>query len=233
MNTRRLSASLRELGLWNGVLYACDRALNTISLGRARLIRYLIVVQPLAGESAIPGGRPTAIQVREVSPEDPVTVDFPRPPRIVNARFGSGARCFVAEHRGRFAGHIWLASPAYDEDEVRCRFELDEPQLSAWDFDVYVEPEYRMGRTFQQLWCQVNRELASNGLRWSFSRISAFNPASLSAHRRLGARIIGTTTFVRFGQLEIMLSGLPPYGHVGWSPGSRPVIRLRVPDASG
>jgi hypothetical protein len=207
--------------------------LNAISGGWARLIRYHIVVQPIADGSAVQASRSPVAQVREIFAGDSVTGDFPRPAAIVRERFASGARCFVAEYRGRFAGHIWLASPVYEEDEVRCRFELEDPHLSVWDFDVYVEPAYRMGRTFQQLWRQVNLELASSGLRWSFSRISAFNPASLSAHRRLGARAIGTASFLRLGRLEIMFSSLAPYFHLGWNPASRPVIRLRAPGPSG
>ena len=40
------------------------------------------------------------------------------------------------------------------------------------------------------LWGKANQHLRNEGVEWSFSRISAFNPGSLHAHSKLGIRIL-------------------------------------------
>jgi hypothetical protein len=54
---------------------------------------------------------------------------------------------------------------------------------AVWDFDVYVVPAYRLGYTFLKLWDTANAHLRSLGVRWTLSRISAFNAGSLSSQQ--------------------------------------------------
>lgn len=218
--------SFRQLGGWNASLYLADRLLRAASGNRVRLIRYLLVAQPVP---ALPmdSVRPSSTSpVHEVGSGHPMVERFPRPSEVIAWRFASGAVCYVAEVRGRFAGFLWLAFGGYDEDEVRCRYEFVDPASSVWDYDVYVEPEFRLGRTFVRLWDTANRRLAAEGVRWSFSRISAFNASSLAAHRRMGIRTLFSATFVCLGPLQLMLAGAAPFVHLGWSRRSRPVLRL-------
>lgn len=221
--------TLKELGFANGVLYLLNRVLQKASGGRAFIVRYHFVAQPVPPNSK-PGIRPSAkSRVRQVGPTDPVVSRFPRPPHVIARRFSDGAICFAAESEGEFAGYLWLTRNAYEEDEVRCRYEFRPPELCAWDYDVYVEPKYRIGRTFARLWEAANCHLAGQGVRWSLSRISAFNMASISAHQRLKAEKIATATFITLGPVQISL--LPSSSHIQISNSStkRPLIQLLAP----
>ncbi|ANQ86412.1 hypothetical protein dqs_3391 [Azoarcus olearius] len=223
-----LKQAVAELGYINAAFYLAGRLLQRVSAGRACIIRYQFFAQPVPEQPAT--SRPSAkSQIRRVAPDDPVVSRFPRPPAVIARRFADGATCFVAENDGRFAGFLWLARDAYEEDEVRCRYELSPPERCAWDYDVYVEPEFRIGRTFSRLWEAANIHLAARGVRWSLSRISAFNPGSLAAHRRLGIRYLSTATFIVLGPVQISVLGAAPFLHVGMK--RRPRLVLEAPAA--
>ena len=227
-----LKETFRTLGVRNGLWLIVHRVLGKVSKGRARVFRYYLVAQPIpqVGNGQL---RATASSVvRRVEGDDPHVSDFPRPQHVIARRFDSGAHCYVAEVKGRFAGYLWLAYGGYDEDEVRCRFEFAEPAASVWDFDVYVVPEFRMGRTFVRLWQTANTELASQGVAWTFSRISAFNPMSMSSHQRMGMRSLFMATFLFIGPLQVAMMGVAPFVHIGWAPGHRPLLKLPLPEAA-
>jgi hypothetical protein len=182
---RRLA---KELGPGPALLYVMDRVLQGLSGGRARIVPYALYAQPI-GAQAFKSVRddPGTIIARS-APGDPLAAKFPRPAPVIQARHAHGAQCFAATVKGEFAGYIWIARGRYEEDEVRCTYVLAQPDSCVWDFDVYVEPRHRMGRTMGRLWKAVDADLAAAGVRWSFSRISMFNPGSVASHQRLGAR---------------------------------------------
>lgn len=221
--------TLAELGVANGLLYLLGRALQKASGNHAFIARYHFVAQPIPADAA-PSTRPSAkSRVRLVGPDDPVVAAFPRPAHVIAQRFRDGATCFVAENDGEFAGYLWLARNAYEEDEVRCRYEFGPPALCAWDYDVFVAPRYRAGRTFARLWDAANAHLAAQGVRWSLSRISTFNAASMSAHQRLGIEKLSSATFVVLGPFQFALLPDAPYVRLDSALGRRPVIRLAAP----
>jgi hypothetical protein len=102
----------------------------------------------------------------------------------------------------------------YLEDEVRCRFVPLPEGRAAWDFDVYVDPQQRHGTVFLRLWDEANRFLAARGVRWSLSRISAFNSGSIRSHGRMGAKRIGAVTFLSLGRWQLAVASLAPRFHV-------------------
>ena len=55
--------------------------------------------------------------------------------------------------------------------------------------------------------------------------ISAFNAASLRAHARLGARRLGSATFLRCGRWQWMLATRPPYFHLSRHAAAFPRLR--------
>jgi len=217
----------RQLGISNGILYLVHRALHSVSGGRARLVRYYLVAQPVPSVQKNKARPSSVSSVREVMSSDAVVEHFPRPPAVVSQRFASDSVCYVAEVRGRFAGFLWLAFGGYDEDEVRCRYEFHDPAKSVWDYDVYVEPQFRLGRTFVRLWEAANQRLSDDGVQWSFSRISAFNAGSLAAHRRMGMDILFSVNFLCLGPVQLTVAATRPFLHLGWSEKSRPVFSLR------
>ena len=230
MSLVQIRKLIAELGRREAALYILARLLDSASRGRIRLVRYQFVAQPVPASPQSTSRPSTTSRIRSIDADDPIVPAFPRPPAVIAQRFADGANCFVAESRERFAGFIWLKRDAYEEDEIRCRYEFVPPGRCAWDYDVYVEPEFRIGRTFSRLWETANAHLAADGVRWSLSRISAFNPGSLAAHRRLGIRPLCAATFLVAGPIQLSFLPQPPYLHLGTGPQSRPVLRLSAPD---
>lgn len=213
----------------NALLWKAARAVSLLSGGTCRIQRYYFVAQPVSASALVAESSGRAIVIRRVDADDPLVAQFPRPQEVIAARFRMGAVCFAAEREGQFIGFAWLKEDQYSEDEVRCLFLLDPVEHAAWDFDVYIDPAFRFGRTFARLWDHVNQWLRERGYRWSLSRISAFNADSLAAHRRLGMRSIGSATFVCVRTVQLTLVGQAPFVHLGWRCDDVPTLRLRAP----
>ena len=120
----------------------------------------------------------------------------------------------LARNGSEFVGYVWLKLRGYEEDEVRCRY-VPIPELNtAWDFDVYIAPSYRMSRMFIRVWDAVNDFLRNNRIDWTLSRISAFNADSLRSHRRMGIHRIATGLFLCAGTMQIAFVSVRPFVHV-------------------
>lgn len=231
MPLQRIVANVSQLGWVDGLIYLVARTLSKLSGRRARIVRYYLVAQPVPHDarSTRPDIKTT---VAFIDADTPLASQFPRSPEVIAHRYSNAARCVAAQSGDRFAGFIWLARGGYDEDMVRCRYEFAQPAESAWDFDVYVEPDFRIGRTFARLWDAANQQLSSEGVKWCFSRIESSNPGSLHAHRRLGIRKLFSVTFVCLGSVQLTFAGAAPYVHASLSSRSRPVLRLAPPSQS-
>jgi hypothetical protein len=221
--------TLRELGGLNAALYWTSRAAAAATGGRARIVKYVLVAQPVPPPSGVASAR---TGIARVLPGDPIVAQFPRPTAVIAQRFASGAVCYAARGNGRFTGFIWLKRNGYDEDEVRCRYDTEPRASTAWDFDVYVDPAHRMGRTFVRLWQAAHVQLREWGVEWTVSRISAFNAASLRAHARSGATPLASATFVCLGPVQLMLATVRPFVHLSLAR-SRPCFRLHAPNRCG
>jgi hypothetical protein len=210
-------------------LYYGHRLLQRLSGGRAGLYAYLIVAQPIGAQRgpALRDDRRTRVQ--EVGAHDPLIAAFPRPATINRARFEAGGRCHAVTVDTAFAGHLWVATRAYDEDEVRCRFVLPDQPTCSWDFDVYIDPRFRAGRTMARLWQAVDQRLAAEGFSWTLSRISRLNSASLLAHERLGALPVASVGFFVAGPLQVIVASCAPWLHIGFGRSSRPTLTLPAP----
>ena len=216
----------RRLGWLDGSLFMLHRFLNGTFGERVRLHRYHFVAQPVPAKPWLPASRGAAIEIREIGPCDPLLKDFPRPACAITFRFAQGAVCLAAVSRGALVGFLWLQLGAYWEDEVRCRY-LPLPEgEAAWDFDVYVRPEHRGGLVFLRLWDEANRYLASRGMRWSLSRISAFNPDSRASHARMGSERIGSAMFLSFGVFQMCAATIPPRFSISWQETGVPTFAL-------
>lgn len=205
--------------------YVASRVLDTATNGTVRIVKYRFVAQPVPDSPAASPERGRAIELRWLQSDDPLVAQMPRPPAVIARRFGDGARCLAAVKSGRLIGFLWYKEGEYLEDEVRCRYRFD-PATAVWDFDVYVDPEYRLGRLFSRLWSTAHAELRARGYRWTISRISAFNSASLAAHARMGARTVGSATFFAIGRLQISFSTVAPRFHLSWRPDRYPLFVL-------
>jgi len=198
-----LRETLNKLDTTDGLIYLLAKVLRRLSGGRARIVRYHFFAQPVPQEPKKYTRPSVKSRVRQITAADPIMAAFPRSNAVIEQRFQSGATCFVAENDGRFAGYLWLAKEKYEEDEVRCTYSFTPPERCAWDFDLYVEPEYRIGRTFARLWDAANEHLAGEGVQWSLSRITPLNLGSIAAHQRLGLIKLCSATFLCIGSKQI------------------------------
>ncbi|MFK8030987.1 MAG: N-acetyltransferase family protein [Gammaproteobacteria bacterium] len=172
-------------------------------------MKYHLVVQPVPTDPK--PSRPHTLRIQLVEHGDYVDNWFPRPRAAIEARFKQGAKCFIAFNEDQPLACLWLkANGDFFEDTVRCCFRPLPVESTAWDFDVFVHPEYRLGRTFLHLWNHVSEWMRQNDIDWTMSRIDAFNLASINSHKRLGAQITDSITFWTWGSIQLTLSSKSP-----------------------
>lgn len=215
----RITQSVTQLGWLNASLYLLGRLLSLISHDRCAIYKYYFVAQAV-GFAKLCHGRGKKICVRRYLIFDELPPAYPRPSEILRRRYMQGALSLAALNDDKLVGFLWLSFSSYQEDEVRAHYTLAEGQ--AWDFDVWVTPETRVGLTFSRLWDEANFLLESRAVRWSCSRISAFNSASIRAHARMGIIKLGSATFLRCGNWQWTCSTLAPYFHLSRHPASFP-----------
>jgi GNAT superfamily N-acetyltransferase len=217
-----------ELGWTDAILYAF-RTLLARSTRSVRIIRYDILAQPVPEGPLLPPGRGRSIEVRRIHEGDPCFARLPLTGPVIRYRYGQNAICLVACRDGDVLGCLWLCLDGYDEDEVRCRFVPCPEDATAWDFDVYVHPDHRASLVFARLWDEANAFLRERGIRWSASRISPFNPRSMSSHLRLGAIRRARLTALCVGRWQLIVSSLRPRVHLSFRRGAVPEFRVEAP----
>jgi hypothetical protein len=226
---KQLQQLVKQLGGVNAGLYLINRLTDTFSLGLS-FNKYYFVAQFLSGDPLLPPGKGQSLRVVELPSDHISSHPCPRPAAVIADRYQQGAVCLAAYKNEEFAGCLWYAKSRYREDEVRCQYDLGSEQ-AAWDFDVYVEPKYRLSPVFLKLWDEASAKLVSEGCHWSLSRISAFNPMSLSSHRRMGAKPIGWAVFVCAGKVQVTISSIKPFMHFSISEKSFPTFQLQSPQS--
>ena len=218
--------AIHQFGWADGSLYLLDRLLSVISRSRLRLHKYYLVAQPVPQSQWLTTRRGQTLEVRQIARHDPLVGAVPRPEWAIDYRFDQGAICLVELNEGTFIGCFWCTLGPYLEDEVRCRYIPLPEGLSAWDFDVYLDPSQRNGVAFLKLWDEANRFFRDRNIRWSMSRISAFNKPSILSHGRMGAKRMGSATFLLIGSIQVSLTTMPPYLHLSSGPDSYPTLTL-------
>ncbi|XLZ71519.1 hypothetical protein ABT364_05995 [Massilia sp. SR12] len=183
--------------------------------------RYLFLAQRVAPQAMRRAAG--SIAVRGLMRLEELPSGYPRPPHVVARRFRQGGCSIAAWKGGELAGILWYQLGAYQEDEVRARYCLPSP-AACWDYDVFVQPHLRLGTAFCRLWDEAHMRMRTRGIQWTCSRISAFNPASLRAHRRIGAVMLGSANFFTIGRWQLMLATCPPYVHLSGSAMSCPKL---------
>jgi hypothetical protein len=219
---------ITALGWKDGIFYAASRAVEAASFRRLRIIKYYFVAQPVR-DRGLRGAASSSIKTFRAEPNDPIVQQFTRPREVVARRFNDGAICFVAVKADVLVGFLWIQQDRYMEDEVRCLFLLEPAGQAAWDFDVWVAPEFRMTRAFALLWDAANAFLRAHGYCWTLSRISAFNAFSLASHLRLGAEKLHAGLFVLGNSVQLSFLSCPPYLHMSTRENSYPIVRLSAP----
>ena len=199
--------AVRRLGVVDAALFVAARALARVSRARGRLYKYYFMAQPVPTDRIGPS-RASGIVVEELWKGDPRLDQLGRPDDELARRFAASARCLAAWQGESLAGFLWFTDRHYEEDEVHCTFRINPRDRAVWDLDVHVVPRYRLGRTFALLWESAFAAMRARGVRWSISRVSAFNAESIRAHQRLGARPTGWAVFLLFGSIQFTLTSL-------------------------
>lgn len=227
----RLQSTFTSLGWNNALWYLLGQALHRLN-PRWNVYKYYLVAQPVAAQPRLSSRQGASIEVRILPENDRAIAAMERPAKVIAQRFRQGCICLGAFKGDELIGYLWLQLGPYMEDEVRCRFIPQPETQAAWDFDIFVHPKQRIGFAFAKLWDAADALMRARGIRWTMSRISAFNTASLAAHKKLGLKSVGESVYVVLGNVQITVSNLPPFLHVSFSPGRFPTHRVNSPAVS-
>jgi hypothetical protein len=218
-------ATIRALGFGTAVLYLLSRAFNRycsfISVGE-----YYIVARPTSSKRLLSEIRDKSILVLQITQDHPHIDALPRKRDEIARRFAGGAVCFLATRENRVTGHLWVTLSPYREPFHRCEFSPQPPGRSAWDFDMWIAPEERLGFTFARLWDECNSYLLAKNVNWTYSCVSAFNLSAIRAHQRMGMRKMHKLVFWAVGPVELMLANVAPYVALSLSRSTFPLIKV-------
>lgn len=214
---QRIHLLVRELGASAALIYLLDRLLRRIS-STCGLYYYIFVAQPLAAKPRLPPTRGKAFIFRLLQAPEPILESLDRPMAVIHQRFTQGAQCLLATKNEELVGCIWFVRGAYIEDEVRVDYLLPPDGRCVWDFDVFVTESERLGFLFAKQWDAFDSLLKPQGVRYTVSRINAFNQRSIASHRSLGAQDCGRALFLRLRRFQWMLSSQRPYIAFGGRP---------------
>ena len=213
----RIQRLVDELGASTAFLYLCDRLLRRVN-AHCGLRYYRFLAQPIASEPRLPPARGQSFSFRLLTDMESLLDSLDRPQAVMRNRFAQGAQCLLATKNEVLAGCIWFVRGAYAEDEVRVDYLLPMSGDCVWDFDVYVAEAQRLGYLFARQWDAFDALLKPQGVRYTVSRINAFNQRSMASHRSLGAHDCGRALFICLGPLQAMVSDRRPYVALGGRP---------------
>ncbi len=225
----RIASALADYGFVNSVLYGLHRFLQR--LAPANIVeRLYIVAQPVPAGPGPGVRRGQQIEIRTITAGDPAIRTFTRTPGELADRFAQGAVCLGAFRGDELLGWLWFATGAFQDYTYPVTFTLHPAHCVAWDFDVYVRPEARFSAAFARLWEAAFTQLRSQGINQTLSAISAYNPASMRAHHRLGTVTLGSIFVLRTGKLQAVWSAtFRPHSQWSSRPGFRAKLSIKAP----
>jgi len=185
------------------------------------------VRQETANKPRLPPHRGKNFSFQLLNEYEAILDALPRPLEVIQNRFKQGYVCIAALKDEQFVGCIWLSLHPYLEDEVRAIFSPQPSNEVAWDFDVYIAPQFRATYLFPKLWDEADNYLKSQGFKATASRISGFNIQSVNSHKKLGAKTISRAVYIKIGRLQLSLCSNFPYLHLSCSEKNIPLYKLR------
>ena len=225
----RVYRLFKELGAITGIWYVLDKLLRAITKsGFVR--RYYIVAQPINVDSIGAKKPPSNILLKTLTNECHDIIDqMPRDNTLLHQRLSEGSFCFYTTKEAKLSGMLWFRKHVYYEDEVSCVYKLSPSDSVVWDFDVFIDKKYRIGVLFYKLWNEAMARLLADDIKYTISRISAFNVNSLRSHQRLGESVMGVVTFVVIKNHQITLFGRWPFILITRSIGDKkPILSIDV-----
>lgn len=219
---------VRRIGLAGWSSYALDRTLGKVSRQRVRFSALWFYAQPVQSIPKIDKRATDRIQVKVAERDDVPDGVFGRPPGAIAERFEQGSVCIAAMKDGELVGFMWLQFDVLRERLARCDFVPAPLGTVSWDFDLYVAPSFRLGRTFGRLWSHARQFLSERGVATTVSWIAFDNAASQRAHERMGARRVGWALVLTAWTLQVTLSSCQPYFGITWREKDRTRILVRA-----
>jgi hypothetical protein len=176
-------------------------------LAKAEIIayrRYKLVGIPLDAMPKMPKG----FETRLLTPQQLANEQIDVGEETQAARFAAGLKCLGTYNaKGVLVATSWVTDQDYEEDEAFLRYQL--PENCCWDTGLWVAPEFRGGRAFAAAWAGLAGWMRERGLRWSLSRITDYNLASLQSHSRLKAIPLGSCIILKAGTVQFATSAKP------------------------
>jgi len=226
-----LRSHVSSLGVINAALFWISELLRRT--GRlAALHKEILFAQPVPARSLLPPNLGRSIAIRALGATDPALKTLGVGPKVAAHRFSQGSICLAAFSDDVPVGIIWICRGPFIEDVIRCRFVPGPDGKGAWDLGLYIHPDFRNGLVFARLWDAANEELRRAEIKWTFSRISAFNPRSLKPHTALGGKPLGVMYVIGLGRWQLILSPLRPSLHLSLSASQQPDICLYPPSTA-
>jgi hypothetical protein len=230
--TSRLHRAFAEYGVANTILFGLQQVIQKFNSG-AVIERLYIVTQPVPGTTASIGRRGAQIEIRPINSDDPALEAFTRIPAELTDRFVQNASCLGAFRTGKLLGWLWFVPGTFRDFTHPVTFKLLPATGATWDFDVYVRPDARLSAAFARLWEAAFQVMRNLGVSQTLSAISAYNPASLRAHHRLGTRTLGSVLIVRLGRFQAVCTRrFRPHLLLSFRPHFQAELVINVPSIS-
>lgn len=181
--------------------YRLSRALALSRLGSWH--SYAVIATPRAGMPAMPKGYSYRI-AGHLGEFEAMAGVAGADLAVAQRRLDDGCACLIALRGTTPVGVTWISLQPVREDEIAALYDCG--GRAAWDLGLHIAPEHRASRAFAALWAATGDWLDAHRVAWSLSRIALYNAASLRAHARLDARLIGRVQALQIGRLQWLRS---------------------------
>lgn len=203
--------ALREMGVVGGCGYKIDRLLSRMSRGRVRLWMMCLYAQPVPSRPLLAPVRQPRLRIGVVAPGEIPAREFRRSEAAIESRFRQGSICIAGRTDEGMAGYLWLHFGRLPERMFACDFEALPANRTCWDYDLEIEPRYRLGRTFARLWDEAFRLLRERGITSTVSWIHCANGTSRRSHERMGATRVGWLVLLDVFGYKTALASIRPF----------------------
>lgn len=218
-------SDIRHMGFVGWAAYALDRALQRTTGGSIRFNVIHFYFQP-SDSADLPAAKPSdSMRVGPIAPCQADPGAFERRPEVIAERFRSGSTCIAALKGEELLGFMWLQFGSMYAPDLRLKLDIGNRADLAWDYDMFIQPKYRLGKVFGRLWAGANEELRKRGCIGTLSGVLIENGGSARAHVRLGARRIGWLAMICIGRTRINISSLRPWISLS-RPDRQPTLRF-------
>jgi len=116
-------------------------------------------------------------------------------PAILQQRFASGRRCYVAQVEGGLAAYGWVSLKEEDIGEIRLRIHLMSGEAYIWDCGT--APAYRRLRLYTALLLHITDQLRAEGLCRAWIGADGDNVASQQGMALAGFRPVADLVVAR------------------------------------